>query len=76
MGAIGAVATLRLLGFAATVFGVQTPAALAVPYITIAATIGFGLYAISRGLIIEPPAFVTNAMNALTERFSKAMAPS
>ena len=34
------------------------------------------LYAISRGLIIEPPAFVTNAMNALTERFSKAMAPS
>ena len=30
LGAIGAVATLRLLGFAATVFGVQTPAALAI----------------------------------------------
>jgi lipopolysaccharide export system permease protein len=76
LGAIGAVASLRLVGFAATVFGVQFPAFLIVPYIAIAATIGFGLYAISRGIVIEPPAFVTNAMAAMNDRLSRAMAPS
>jgi lipopolysaccharide export system permease protein len=76
LGAIGAVATLRLIGFAATVFGVQYPAMLIVPYVAIAATIGFGLFAISRGITIEPPAFVTNAMTAMSERLSRVMAPS
>jgi len=76
LGAIGAVATLRLIGFAATVFGVQVPAALAIPYIAIAATIGFGMYAIARGLIIEPPAVVANLINAVNERISRAMAPT
>jgi lipopolysaccharide export system permease protein len=76
LGAVGAVATLRLIGFAATVFGVQVPAALAIPYVAIAATIGFGLYAISRGLIIEPPAVVSNLINALNNRISRAMAPT
>lgn len=76
LGAIGAVATLRLLGFAATVFGVQFPAALIVPYVAIAATIGFGLFAIARGIVIEPPAVVTNAMAAINDRISRAMAPT
>jgi len=76
LGAIGAVATLRLLGFAATVFGVQFPAMLIVPYVAIAATIGFGLYAIARGIVIEPPAFVTNVITAFNERFARALAPT
>jgi len=76
LGAIGAVATLRLLGFAATVFGVQFPAMLIVPYVAIAATIGFGLYAIARGIVIEPPAFITNVITAFNERLARALAPT
>ena len=37
-----------------------------IPYVTIALTIVFGLIAISRGSLAETPAFVTNAMNAMS----------
>jgi lipopolysaccharide export system permease protein len=76
MGAIGAVATLRLTGFAATVFGVQTPIALAIPYVALALTIGVGLWVIAKGIIIKQPAFVTNLINSVSDRVSRAMAPS
>jgi hypothetical protein len=69
--AIGAVAALRLLGFGCTVIGVHIPAALAVQYLVLAAAIGFGLLAISRGMIIEPPAFITQLATALTERIAR-----
>jgi lipopolysaccharide export system permease protein len=76
LGAISAVATLRLIGFAATVFGVQVPIALAVPYIALISTIGAGLYVIKNGIVIEPPAVVTRAINSLSDRLNRAMAPS
>lgn len=76
LGAIGAVATLRLVGFASTVFGVQHPIALLVPYVTVAATIVAGLYIIANGIVIEPPAIVTRTINNISERFSRAMAPT
>jgi lipopolysaccharide export system permease protein len=69
IAAISCIAALRLIGFGSNVLGVQMPAALAVQYAVLAFTAGFGLYAIGRGVIIEPPAFVTNAMQALIERF-------
>ncbi|MEI7804351.1 MAG: LPS export ABC transporter permease LptF [Hyphomicrobiales bacterium] len=74
LGAIGGVALLRLIGFASTVVGVQMPAVLCLPYIAIALTFVFGFFAISKGVIIEPPAFISNAIAALTERISRRIA--
>jgi len=60
-----AVAGLRLIGFASTVFTLKIPAAAAVQYVAIALASGASLYAISRGLIIEPPAFLTRGVDAV-----------
>ena len=49
---------------------------LALQYIAIAASIGFGLYVIRNGVIIEPPAFLANGISALTERITRRFAPS
>jgi lipopolysaccharide export system permease protein len=77
MAVIGGVAGLRLIGFASTVAGVQIPALLALQYIAVFGAIGAGCYAISRGLIIEPPAFLIRAGDAVTtfiQRRAAAMA--
>ncbi len=69
--AIGSVAAVRLIGFASTAFGVHMPFALAFQYVVVIAAAGFGLFAISRGMIIEPPAAVTHAIEILTARFAR-----
>lgn len=74
IGAIGGVALLRLTGFASTVFGANTPWMLSLQYIGFAVAFGGGLLVIQRGLIIEPPAFLSNWLAALAERFSKRFA--
>jgi lipopolysaccharide export system permease protein len=61
---IGGVSALRTAGFVSTVFGVGTPIALAGQYVAVAVALGGGCYAISRGLIIEPPAILTNTADA------------
>jgi lipopolysaccharide export system permease protein len=71
LGAIGVVGAVRMIGFASTVFGVRMPAALALQYVAALLVAAGGLYAIGRGVIIEPPAFVTNGVTFLTERFTK-----
>ena len=71
LGAIAAVSLLRLIGFVSTVFGATMPWMLALQYLAIAAAFGFGFYVIRRGVILEPPAFVTNWINALTERLAR-----
>jgi lipopolysaccharide export system permease protein len=71
MGAISLVAALRGLGFVGMIAGVHTPAALLLPYIALIATFVLGYYAISRGVIIEPPAFISNAITAITERIAR-----
>jgi lipopolysaccharide export system permease protein len=76
LGAIGGVALLRLIGFASTVFGAKTPWMLSLQYIAIVVAVGLGLYDIRNGLILEPPAFVTNAIAALSERINRRFAPS
>jgi len=48
--------------------GVHTPAALLLPYIGHAAGSVLGYLAIARGVIIEPPAAITNFINAIIER--------
>jgi lipopolysaccharide export system permease protein len=74
LGAVGGVALLRLIGFASTVFGAAVPWLLSLQYLAMAAAFGFGLYVIRRGLILEPPAFITDWLTALTERISRRFA--
>ena len=57
-----AVAGLRMIGFASTVFTLKYPAAVLMQYFAVGGTIAASLYVISRGLIIEPPAFLTTAV--------------
>lgn len=76
MAVIGGVSLLRLIGFASTVFGVNFPPALIVQYLAVFGAMGFGLYAISRSLIIEPPAFLFNGVNAIIERISRRVGPA
>jgi len=75
LGAITGVGLLRLVGFASTVFGVNAPWMLSLQYIAMALTVGFGLFVIHRGIILEPPAFIdriaTALTTALTHRFSR-----
>ena len=67
LGVILAVAGLRLIGFASTVFTVKYPIAIPLQYAAVIGAIAASLFAISRGLIIEPPAFLTNAVDAARE---------
>jgi lipopolysaccharide export system permease protein len=76
LGAIGGVALVRLVGFAATVLGATMPWLLSLQYIALALAFGFGLHVIRSGLIIEPPAFIANAFAALSERFTRRFATS
>ena len=74
VGAIGGVALLRLIGFASTVFGATVPWMLSLQYVAFALAFGGGLFVIRRGLILEPPAFITNWLAALTERITQRFA--
>jgi lipopolysaccharide export system permease protein len=76
LGAIGGVAFLRLTGFVSTVFGATVPWVLSLQYLALAIAFGAGLYVIRRGVIIEPPAFITDWIAALTERMGQRFAPS
>jgi lipopolysaccharide export system permease protein len=76
MGAIGGVALLRLAGFVSTVFGANLPWMLSLQYIVFVIALVSGLYVIHSGLIIEPPAFLSNWIAVLTERFNKRFATS
>ena len=76
-GAVGGVALLRLIGFASTVFGATMPWMLSLQYIATAAAVALGLWVIRNGLVLEPPAFMTNwlaALTALAERITQRFA--
>jgi len=71
VAAVAGVALLRLIGFVSTIFGVSIPWMLPLQYAATAIAIGVGLYVIRCGLILEPPAFITDWLAALTERLSR-----
>jgi lipopolysaccharide export system permease protein len=71
MGAIGLVSALRGIGFVGMIAGVHTPIALLLPYLALGTTFVLGYVTISRGVIIEPPAFITNAITAVMERIAQ-----
>jgi lipopolysaccharide export system permease protein len=65
------VSALRGLGFIGMIAGVHTPIALLLPYVALAASYVLGYLAISRGVIIEPPAAITNLINSMIERVTQ-----
>jgi lipopolysaccharide export system permease protein len=73
--AVTAIALLRMSGFASSVFGARTPAALGLMYVGVAVALAIGLVLISRGTIVEPPALVINGLNALQARLARLSAP-
>jgi len=68
---ISAVAGLRFIGFGSTIFAAQKPMAIVLLYASVAAALVLGALAISRGRGIEPPAFLTDAIAAVTARFAR-----
>jgi lipopolysaccharide export system permease protein len=76
LGAIAGVALLRLIGFASTVFGAKAPGMLSLQYITLAIAFGGSLYVIRSGLVLEPPAFLVDRLNAFSERIAQRFATS
>jgi lipopolysaccharide export system permease protein len=75
ISAIVAVAVLRGSGFVGLLAGTRVPAALLIPYATLMAALGFGYWGISRGVIIEPPAFIVDAITGFMERMTRSAAP-
>ncbi|MFA6268026.1 MAG: LPS export ABC transporter permease LptF [Pseudolabrys sp.] len=71
LGAIGGVTALRLIGFASTVFGANAPFMLVLQYLALAFSIGGGIFVIHRGVIIEPPAFLTDWIATATARIER-----
>jgi lipopolysaccharide export system permease protein len=65
------VAWLRLIGFACTVLTVKYPLAILVQYTAVFGAMAASLYAISSGLIIEPPAVLTRAVNTVGRWFAR-----
>ena len=74
LGSIGVVALLRFVGFATTVIAVNMPLILVLHYLLLATAAGLSIWAIGRGIIIEPPAFISNAVTALQQRFAPRLA--
>jgi lipopolysaccharide export system permease protein len=70
LGTVGVVALLRFIGFASGVISINVPLVIVFNYLALATAAGLSIWAISRGIIIEPPAFVTNAFTKLQERFA------
>jgi lipopolysaccharide export system permease protein len=66
--AIFAVFGLRLAGFACSVMTVKSPAAALVQYLMLVMATIVGLLLILGGIVIEPPAAVTEAINKLNAR--------
>jgi lipopolysaccharide export system permease protein len=68
--------TVRMIGFASIVFAAKQPAALWLLYLTTGASIVASVIVISRATIIEPPAFLLNAIAALQQRFARPVTAS
>jgi len=69
-----AVSVLRAIGFVGTIMGAHRPITLLIPYLALAVTFVLGIWAILRGLVIEPPAFISNSIAALADGLSRRTA--
>ncbi|MGE0751163.1 MAG: LPS export ABC transporter permease LptF [Variibacter sp.] len=62
---------VRVIGFAAIVFGTKTPSILLLIYVVLAATFIGGLILIGRGTIVEQPRWFVDGIAALQARFAR-----
>jgi lipopolysaccharide export system permease protein len=69
------IGALRLIGFACNVVAAQSVIAVYVLWGSLGLTFGAGLYAIARGAVIEPPAFLTQLSNVF-ERMTRRLQPA
>jgi lipopolysaccharide export system permease protein len=60
--------TIRLAGFALSVMAAKTASAALVQYLMLAAAIGASIWIIVRGVVIEPPAGLMEAINRSNAR--------
>lgn len=74
--ALSATAILRLIGFACNVVATQTVLAVYVLYGSIAVALVFGVYAIARGVVLEPPTFLLKPIGSLFGRLGQRLAPT
>jgi lipopolysaccharide export system permease protein len=77
--ALSATAVLRLIGFACNVVATQNIAAVYVLYASVFVALMLGLWAIARGVVVEPPAFITQPITLLgqvRERLTQRLAPT
>ena len=70
------ITVLRFVGFAGVVFAVHNPGAVAIMYASLVIATGLAVLAVSRAATIEPPALLSAAMNALSERIFRRLAPT
>ncbi len=74
LSATAAVVILRGTGFVGVLAGIRVPAALLIPYAALIAAVAFGYWGISRGIIIEPPAFIVDPVTRFMQRVSESSA--
>jgi lipopolysaccharide export system permease protein len=74
LGAIGGMLLLRMIGFVSSVLGAKMPVFLYFNCFAVLATIGIGLRMIYLGATLELPAFLTNAIASINDRFSRRFA--
>jgi lipopolysaccharide export system permease protein len=70
-GSILAVFGLRMAGFALSVMTVKTASMALVQYSMLFAAIGIGLWMILRGIVVEPPAALMEAINKSNARLAR-----
>src|SRR5262249_42156046 len=70
------ITVLRFIGFASIVFAVHTPSAVILLYLSLLAATVWAVFTIARGAVIEPPALINAAVNAVTERLIRRLAPT
>ena len=71
ISALAVVAALRGVGFVGAISGEREPSALLLPYVALVAASVLGGWGIARAVIIEPPAFLTDVLNALSESLAR-----
>jgi len=74
--ALACTAVLRLIGFVCNVVATQTVLAVYILYASLFATIAIGLFAIGRGVVLEPPAFIMQPIGSLFGRLTRRLAPT
>ena len=72
---VALIGALRLTGFACNVVAAQSVTAVFVLWGSILLAFGFGLFAIARGAVIEPPAFMTQ-LATVFERMQQRLQPT